>query len=233
MMVVTCAVAAIIVPIPAMINSLPESHFLARESFWLLSHLVHVPQFLIPFAIILVISKGRPQEYGFNLRQDPPTFTHIRMFALGTLAGLLLSLRYVSSVITRAPLDIPQPVTTASVLESLTFQWIVVGLSEETMFRGLIQTYLMKNLEGYVRLVGHDLHIGTVVAAILWGLFHLINVLVMTLEAAVFTAVVTTIAGLLMGYAYQRTRSLLTTIIVHNTMFGVPLAIGYILYGIL
>jgi membrane protease YdiL (CAAX protease family) len=89
----------------------------------------------------------------------------------------------------------------------------------------------MDKLEGQVRLAGHDLHLGTVVAAILWGLFHLINVLVMPLSSAVFTAVVTTFAGLLMGYAFQRTRSLLTTILVHNTMFGVPLVVGYILYA--
>jgi len=36
--------------------------------------------------------------------------------------------------------------------------------------------------------------------------------------------------GLLMGYAYQRTGSLLTTILVHNTIFGVPLTIGYIFH---
>jgi membrane protease YdiL (CAAX protease family) len=44
-----------------------------------------------------------------------------------------------------APVDVPQPVTPANVLGNMTFQWIVVGLSEETMFRGLIQIYLMNN----------------------------------------------------------------------------------------
>lgn len=48
-----------------------------------------------------------------------------------------------------------------------------------------------------------------------------------------FFVVLTTVAGLLMGYAYQETGSLLTTIIVHNTIFGVPLTVGYILYWLL
>ena len=48
-----------------------------------------------------------------------------------------------------------------NVLGNLTFQWIVVGVSEETMFRGLIQTYLMRNLEGSITIVGHEFHVGT------------------------------------------------------------------------
>jgi len=51
--------------------------------------------------------------------------------------------------------------------------------------------------------------------------------------SVVFTVVLTTVAGLGMGYAYQETGSLLTTILVHNTIFGVPLTIGYILYWLL
>ncbi len=55
----------------------------------------------------------------------------------------------------------------------------------------------------------------------------------MPLGSVVFFVVLTTVAGLLMGYAYQETGSLLTTIIVHNTIFGVPLTVGYILYWLL
>ncbi|MBN2390529.1 MAG: CPBP family intramembrane metalloprotease [Anaerolineae bacterium] len=230
MSVVVVIVAAIIVSIYAALQSFPNFEAIMRDSSWIISNLVHIPQFLIPFILICWLTKGRLGEYGFNLKQKPPVFTHKRMLGLGVLFGLLMSLKYVSSVVKGAPLDIPRPVSLANVLGSLAFQWIVVGLSEETMFRGLVQTYLMNNLKGHVMLLGHDLHVGTVVGAILWGVFHFINILVMPLGSVVFFVVVTTVAGLLMGYAYQETGSLLTTIIVHNTIFGVPLTIGYILY---
>lgn len=112
-----------------------------------------------------------------------------------------------------APLDIPQLVSPMNILGYLTFQWIEVGLSEETMFRGLIQTYLMKNLSGYVKILGHNLHVGIVIGAILWGAFHFINILVLPIGPVVFFVLFTTIAGLVLGYAYQETGSLLTTII--------------------
>jgi membrane protease YdiL (CAAX protease family) len=230
MLGVMAIVAAIIVAIYAALQSLPNFEAMMRDSTWIFADLVHLPQFLIPFVLICWLAKGKVGEYGFNLKQKPPVFTHKRMLGLGVLFGLLMSLKYVSSVVRGAPLDIPRPVSLTNVLGNMTFQWIVVGLSEETMFRGLTQTYLMNNSEGYVRLLRHDLHIGTIIGAILWGVFHFINLLVMPLGSAAFFVVVTTVAGLLMGYAYQETGSLLTTMIVHNTIFGLPLTIGYILY---
>ena len=200
---------------------------------WILASLVHIPQFLIPFLIICYVTKGRLREYGFNLKQIPPTFTHKRMVIVGVTFSFLLSLRYIPQIVGNIPLDIPQPVTAVSIAGNMTFQWIIVGLCEETMFRGLIQTYLMKNLEGYVRILGQYLHIGTVLAAIFWGGFHFIEILHMPLGNVVFLVLLTTAIGLIMGYAYQKTSSLFTTIIVHNTLFGVHLTVGYIVYSLL
>ena len=230
MLTVTVTVAISIYYINAMLLDLPNYETLMIESSWIFADLVHVPQFLIPFIIILYITKGRPSQYGFNLKQEKPEFTHRRMLMIGLLSGLLMSIKYLIKIVNGSPLDIPQPVTPTNIFGYMTFQWIIVGLSEETMFRGLIQTYLMENLEGEINMAGHRLHVGTVIAAIFWGGFHIINALNMPLSAALFTVVITTPIGLLIGYAYQRTSSLLTTILVHNTLFGVPLTIGYILH---
>jgi membrane protease YdiL (CAAX protease family) len=233
MSVVTVVVALLIVLVYAALRSLPEFDSITRGSSWVLADIVHVPQFLIPFLLILWLSRGKPGEYGFNSSQKPPVFTHRRMFALGVVFGLVLSLKYVPQIVKGVPVDVPRPVTLASFLGHMSFQWIVVGLAEETMFRGLIQTYLMKSLDGHVRILGHELHMGTVAGAVIWGLFHFVNILVMPLGSVLFTVALTTAAGLAMGYAYQETGSILTTIIVHNTIFGVPLTLGYILHWLL
>jgi membrane protease YdiL (CAAX protease family) len=233
MLGVMAVVAWAIVLIDHAFERLPGGVALAERFPWIVGHAVHVPQFAIPFALIWTITRGRLGEYGFNLNQRPPVFTHRRMLGLGALSGLLMSVRYLPQVIQGTPVGVPRPVTAASVVGNMAFQWVVVGLSEETMFRGLIQTTLMNHLSGRATLLGHDLHIGTILGALLWGAFHLINILVMPLGSVLFVVLLTTVAGLLMGYAYQETRSLLTTIIVHSTMFGVPLTVGYILYWLL
>jgi membrane protease YdiL (CAAX protease family) len=194
--------------------------------------LVHVPQLIIPLSIILYISNGKPSGYGFNLKEDPPEFSHKRMLFIGSISGLVLSVQYFVRILNGSPIEIPQPVNLVNVLGNLGFQWIIVGLSEETMFRGLIQTYFMENLEGYVNIADHRIHIGTVIGALFWGGFHIINVLNMPLSSAVLTVLITAPIGVLLGYGYQRTGSLLTTILVHNTLFGVPVTIGYLLYFI-
>jgi len=230
MLGVTIVVALVIVFINFTFRSFPNYKIIEGDSSWILADMVHVLQFVIPFLLICTITRGRLTEYGFNLKEKPPVFTHKRMLCLGALFGLLMSLKYGSQIAGGMPVDIPQPVTLVNFLGNMTFQWIVVGLSEETMFRGLIQTYLMKNLRGNIKILGHDLHVGTVIGAIFWGAFHFINILVMPLGPVVFFVLITTIAGLAIGYAYQETGSLLTTIIVHNSIFGVPLTIGYVLY---
>lgn len=232
MLIVTAVVALIIVFISIWFKSLPNPEYLMKNS-WILASLVHVPQFLIPFLLICYLTKGKIGKYGFNAKVKPPIFTHKRMLIIGIIFGLLMSLRYISQITNNIPLDIPMPVTFVSVVGNMTFQWIIVGVCEETMFRGLIQTYLMNNLKGNVHMLGHDLHIGTVIGAIFWGGFHFINIIIMPLGPVIFFVILTTAIGLLMGYAYQKTGSLLTTIIVHNTLFGVPLVIGYILYWLL
>lgn len=231
MLGVTAIVAVLIVLISTGFRLLPNYERLMRDSGWILADLVHIPQFLIPFSIIYYISKGELGEYGFNLR-EVSHFTHRRMLLIGILFGLAMSLKYVPQIIGDTPLDIPQPVTPDNIIGHMTFQWIVVGVSEETMFRGLIQTYLMKKLkEGNVEIGGHEFHVGTVIAAIFWGGFHFINILIaMPIDTVLLLVLLTTAVGLLMGYAYQKTGSLLTTIIVHNTIFGIPLSIGYLLY---
>jgi len=171
MLAVVVVVIVLIVFIFLGFRSLPDYESLMNESGWILAGLVHIPQFLIPFLLIYYVSKGNLKEYGFNLR-EVPHFTHKRMLMIGGLFGLLFSLRYIIQIVTGTPLDIPYPVTPLNIVGNMTFQWIIVGVSEETMFRGLIQTYLMKKLEGYMKIAGQELHIATVIAAVFWGGFH-------------------------------------------------------------
>jgi membrane protease YdiL (CAAX protease family) len=233
MLGVTVAVALVIVLTWATLASLPRYETLTKDAAWILAHLVHIPQFLIPFLLICTITRGRLREYGFNLSEKRPLLTHKRMLGMGVVFGLLMSLKYIPQIVEGAPLDVPQPVTLCSVVGNLAFQWIVVGLCEETMFRGLVQTYLMNNLEGYVKVLGHNLHVGTIIGAVFWGAFHFINILILPWKSVILFVILTTAIGLPMGYAYQETGSLLTTVIVHNTIFGVPLTVGYILYWLL
>src|SRR5207253_7812306 len=64
------------------------------------------------------------------------------------------------------------PVTLAAQLVALA---LLVGPSEELLFRGVIQTSLNGSIHAATRWRGWRISLGTVVAAVLFGLFHLVN----------------------------------------------------------
>lgn len=191
MLGVTIIVALAIILIYSLLRLHPNFASIAKYSSWIIADLVHIPQFVIPFVLIIYLTSGDLNKYGFKFKPKPSSFTHAKMFGLGMLFGFLMSIQPIMQFIRGGPIDIPQPVTAASFWGNMTFQWIVVGLSEETMFRGLIQTYLMINLTGYFKVMGHDLHIGTIIGAVIWGMFHFINILMMPLGSVVSTVVLT------------------------------------------
>ena len=114
-------VSIVIILINTYIKSFPNYENIVNNSSWMIAHLVHIPQFLIPFLIICFITKGKLSEYGYNMNQKPPVFTHIRMFILGVSFGLLLSLKFLPQIINKTSIDIPQPVTLLNVIGNMTF----------------------------------------------------------------------------------------------------------------
>ncbi len=92
-------------------------------------------------------------------------------------------------------------------------QLFLVGTSEELFFRGLLTTWLMKRYPS--RLVG--LSVGVVIVAILFALVQLYKLLFgFPLEKVLVFMLGALFYGLLLGGIYQKTKSLLPPIIIHN-----------------
>ena len=93
-----------------------------------------------------------------------------------------------------------------TLIAELVFLAFIVGPTEELLFRGLIQTGLHQSMGPW----------GTVIGALLFGLFHLINLGYQPLGATlqqVFTAIV---IGLVFGVLYNRTRNLVGASLAHS-----------------
>lgn len=102
-------------------------------------------------------------------------------------------------------------------LANLIFRATLVGLAEEFLFRGLIQTGLNRSLPGSVALGRWHIQIGTVVAALLFGLTHAENLALGQPLAQVLPNLIYAIfLGLLAGYFYDKSRNLWGAVILHN-----------------
>jgi membrane protease YdiL (CAAX protease family) len=102
-----------------------------------------------------------------------------------------------------APVHLPGLPT---LIAELVFLAFVVGPTEELLFRGVIQTGLK----------GSFGQRGIVIGALLFGLFHLINLGTQSLGATLLQVVTATVIGLVFGVLYDRTRNLIGASVAHG-----------------
>ncbi len=112
----------------------------------------------------------------------------------------------------------------------LSFQWVFAGIFEEPVARGLVQTRLMDELRGTVKVFRWRFHVGTIVARVLLGVGRVVPYvcfgqpwLFLGIEV-----VFATLFGLLAGYIYQETRSLAGPIVMHNIVDGLMQSVALV-----
>jgi len=108
---------------------------------------------------------------------------------------------------------LPEPPT---LIAQLVFLAFVVGPTEELLFRGLIQTSLNGSIQARVWIRSWPIGLGTVIGAILFGLFHLVNVVYQPLGATLQQVVTAVVIGLVFGVLYDRTRNLVGASLAHS-----------------
>ena len=107
----------------------------------------------------------------------------------------------------------------------LVFLAFIVGPTEELLFRGLIQTALngpqpplplRGRRNGAGRGDGWRVQRGTVIGALLFGLYHLINLAYQSLGSTVQQVLSAFVIGLAFGVLYDRTRNLVGASLAHS-----------------
>ena len=119
------------------------------------------------------------------------------------------------------------PVTLAAQLVALA---LVVGPSEELLFRGVIQTSLNRSIHAAMRWRGWRLPLGTLFAAVLFGLFHLVNIGFQPLAATLEQVVVGIALGLVIGVLYDRTGNLIGAGLFHSVADFSGTALPFLAY---
>jgi uncharacterized protein len=93
-----------------------------------------------------------------------------------------------------------------TLVAQLVFLAFVVGPTEELLFRGLIQTGLRESLGRW----------GIVFGALLFGFFHLVNLVSQPLGTTALQVLTAIVIGLVFGALYDRTRNLVGASLAHG-----------------
>jgi membrane protease YdiL (CAAX protease family) len=130
--------------------------------------------------------------------------------------ALLLVLINLGETIGTSPAASPLLRSTPTLVADLLFTALIVGPTEELVFRGLVQTSLNASIRASVSIRSWRLRWGTVVAALLFGLFHLVNLSYQGLGPTVQQVLTATILGLVFGVLYDRTHNLIGASLAHS-----------------
>jgi membrane protease YdiL (CAAX protease family) len=210
------------------LNRIPEFASFAKNSPWVSKYIGDSLAFAISILMIWHISQGKFENFGFVLKgRNLKLKSSIILGIILVLIAVLID--YITKMLFGNPINGPEyPLTIANLLGMMSFQWIFVGIFEEPLNRGLVQTYLMDNLRGNMTIFKWKFHIGTVISAIIFGLGHFgphifFGGSYITLVPHLILAA---LCGLFIGYIYQETRSLLGPILIHNIYDGFVTTIG-------
>ena len=204
------------------LNKSPEFNHIAQASPWIPKYLGDLLAFVVTMIMIWRASQGSFGDYGFALAGR-----NLRLklsIVLGTIFALIWALLDYSleAVTGNVETQAIYSRTVIDVVGMLSFQWIFVGIFEEPLARGLVQTRLMSELRGILKILRWNFHVGTIVAGVLFGVGHIVPFIFfgqpwLFLGIEVIFA---TLFGLLAGYIYQETRSLAGPIVMHNIVDG-------------
>ena len=177
---------------------------------------------LITLLILALLPGGGLANWGLNFKNWSKNL--VSGLILGISVGVLFSLfSYGWSISSWHFSQLAAQLHKTETLIMLFSQLLLVGTSEELFFRGLLTTWLMKCYPS--RLAG--LSVGVVIVAILFALvqfykllfgFPMGKVLIFMLGALFY--------GLLLGGIYQKTKSLLAPVIIHNLANSVMFLAG-------
>jgi uncharacterized protein len=116
----------------------------------------------------------------------------------------------------KPPSDHPYPLTALNIAGWLGFEGIYVGPVEESLFRGLLVTYLMATLPGRIALGRYEMSAAGVIVALFFALAHVLDFFTRPFLMALGQQVYAFILGVFYAYWFEKSRSLVAPIVGHN-----------------
>lgn len=223
LLVVLVAIFAIPLLSPIVADALfPFAQDVDPDRTFLWGSIHHVAQLLLTLAFMWWLHP-RFRDWGFNLRSLSATLQWIGIFLL-VFGALEIFSKWGGR--TSA---LPYPLTTRNMLGVQFFQYVLSGLGEEPLFRGLVMTFLATRWKAVYRLFGIEVPQTVLIATALFMLAHVtIDPFTFSISGVDFGQQLKALQlGLLYGIAFHYTRSLIAPIAIHGLSNGFQYTLWY------
>ena len=215
--------------LPRLATHISNRIFLFASTLWNFSH--HILQMF--FALIIMnfpLWSRSLTEWGFNTHESEYTIKILKQFTAGFIIFLPIG-TIITQVLSGWPWILTFPATWRDFLVNLRFSVTMPGLSEEILFRALCMGILAKTWRRSVTISGIRLSHPNIIAAIIFALAH-VGFTVFPFRVIYFNSMQLVFAvglGLLYGYVYDKTGSLLGPILLHNISDGVAVTTYFLI----
>jgi membrane protease YdiL (CAAX protease family) len=119
-----------------------------------------------------------------------------------------------------------------SLIAQLFLLALFVGPSEESLFRGLIQTGMNASLGAGIVIGSWRFRAGTGISAVLFGIWHFTNLSFQSLGVTSEQVASATFVGFVIGVVYDRTKNLIGACILHNLIDFLGTAAPLLVYAV-
>ncbi len=204
---------------------------------WLAEYYFHIMLFCYAYAAILLLKRAWPGDYGFR-------WPHGRSYIwtaliLGMAIGALTMLfdhwseviggrqlyQIYSQIYARTPMN---------VAGWTAFDGVVIGVSQETMFRGFLVGFLTQTMPGRVRIGSFAMNGAGIAAAPIYALFLLLyseRFLSESFPVLLGQFACACLLGIFLAYWFEKSRSLLAPIVGHNAAALTEQALVFFMVG--
>ncbi len=188
------------------------------EMPWLLDSYYNIILFAYAYFGIVLMRRRHPGAYGFRWPEG-------RSFVLGAIGvglifGCLLTLAdFWPQVAYMRRLNQPYPLTPLNIGGWIVFDGLIMGTAKETLFRGLLMSYLAQWMPGRIVIRGVAISGAGVIAAAIYAYMELLygeTFFVKSLPEILAQLLVCFVLGIFFAIWFERSKSLLAPIVGHS-----------------
>jgi len=161
-------------------------------------------------------------------RRERVQVLHIAV--IGISFGVFMTLVDFLPVIFNESIRLDYDPSLINLLGRMGYVWVLVGVSEEFLFRGLIQTSICYEPDPQVNLSLFKTSRSNIIASLLYGLSHFVNLLSKPVSFVFPQVLYTILFGLALGHVYIRSGRLVEPIIIHNLADGLEYTLEYLMH---
>lgn len=212
------------IPLVGEVAVLVVQHFVPLPDLplepWIEQYYQSAAQLVLALLAISLMKGFVRADFGLHGPRDDSYVTPALF--LGVLLGaVMVGVDFLPQIAQHHPPSGAYGLTPVNIAGSLSYQGFFAGLSDETLYRALIVTYLAARIPGRFYFFRFDMSIAGVIVALIAALTFLGGFIAYPFPIALARMFVAFIAGMFFAFLFEKSKSIVAPVVAHGACFGI------------